>query len=144
MFVEVSLWPEFFCIFAEYRAVMITVPHVWYAYSAFWNEHAFVPVIFSRGVSDTKWCARTPAKNFFDNCPHEWKTRSVVKGRKTVAANHGIQFGLCSALHFWEGNHSKCPPTKGSSACFRTRGTEIVTFSLIRHRTDKNNDSHLL
>jgi len=55
MVVKVSLWPEFVCVIAEYRPVVITMPGVGYAYGAFRDVHAFVPVFIGRGVGYRKW-----------------------------------------------------------------------------------------
>jgi hypothetical protein len=132
MFVQVTLRPEFVCIVAKYGAITIALPDVGYAYSAFWNEHAFVPVIFGRGMIHVKWYARAPGNGFFDDCSYVWET-SVAKRRQTVAANHSIQFGLSSALYLGEGDHSKCPPMKGRSGRSGTRGTGICR--ILRRRT---------
>ena len=119
-------------IFPEYRPVVITMPEVGYAYGAFRDVHAFVPVFFHRNVRCPERYAWMPTKDFPHDCAHVWKMRSVSKGRDTIAVDHGIYFCLCPPLHFWEGNHSKCPPGKGGSGCFCTCGT--VVHRIIRSR----------
>ena len=49
-FVELSLWPEFICVFSEYGTIVISMPEVGYANGTFWDVHAFVPVFFDRSV----------------------------------------------------------------------------------------------
>ena len=76
-------------------AVVVTVPEVGYAYGAFRNVHAFVPVFSSCDVRHRKRFDRTPTKNLSDDCAHVRKMRDIGKCRETVASDHGVYFRLC-------------------------------------------------
>jgi hypothetical protein len=107
---KMSFWPELIDTVTEYCPVTIAMPYVGYAYRAFWNEHALVPVVFFRCVRDSDRESGPPAKNFSDNCPHVRKARSVGKCRETRTADDGIKFGLRLVLYLGEGHHRNRPP----------------------------------
>src|SRR6267154_334524 len=79
-------------------------------YRTSWNEHAVIPVVFCRLVRQSAFGGRSSAEDFrvFDDGAHVRKLWSTCECRESYTADHGIKFGLRSALHFGECTTSVC------------------------------------
>src|SRR5712671_8044070 len=79
--VEVPRRIEVMRIFAIDLRVAIQMPHVRDAHCTLWNEHPFVPVVFSGSVREADRVYWTPPQRLFDDGSNVGKVRIVGKGR---------------------------------------------------------------
>jgi hypothetical protein len=122
--IEVPFWSEAVGIVTEYGPVVVAMPYIGHARRAFWDKHALVPVIFCCLVRQSAFDGRPPTKHLFDSGAHIRKLWGVCERRETRTADHDINFGLRSVLHFGESHHRKCPPHKRARSGVKTCATE--------------------